>query len=158
MCKDNKFINIAVGSERIWERFCTGIGLPELKDDPDYAVNENRVKNRSKIIPFLQEHFLKRPLSEWVADLQDQNVPCGPINDLQAVFNDPQVLERDMYTTMEHPTAGKIKQTGLSIKFSESPGELKLAPPILGEHNDEILSSIGYSDEDIQRLRNNSII
>ena len=158
MCKDNKFINIAVGSERIWERFCNGIGLPELKDDPEYAVNEKRVQNRSKIIPFLQQHFLERPLDEWVKDLQEQSVPCGPINDLEAVFNDPQVHERGMYTTMSHPTAGEIKQTGLSIKFSESPGELKLAPPMLGEHNEEILSSIGYTIEEIQKFKDDSII
>ena len=151
-------VNLLNSLGPIWERFCNGIGLPELKDDPEYAVNEKRVQNRSKIIPFLQQHFLERPLDEWVKDLQEQSVPCGPINDLEAVFNDPQVHERGMYTTMSHPTAGEIKQTGLSIKFSESPGELKLAPPMLGEHNEEILSSIGYTIEEIQKFKDDAII
>ena len=158
MCKDAKFINIAVGSERIWERFCQAINLPDLKDNPEYAVNEVRVKNRSKIIPMLQQHFLTRTLNEWLTDLQAGSVPSGPINDLEAVFNDPQVIAREMLTTMTHPTAGEIKQTGLSIKFSESPGELRLAPPLLGQHNEEILSEIGYSDSEIEKLKSDSII
>ena len=158
MCNDGKYINVAVGSERIWERFCQGMKREDLKDHPDYAVNSVRVAHRGAIVSMLQEIFLTRTVAEWVADLQAVNVPCGPINDLADVFADPQVLARDMYQEMPHPTLGTIKQTGLPIKFSRTPGGLDRHPPLLGEHNQEILSSLGYSDADVQSLKDGSVI
>ena len=158
MCSDGKYINVAVGSERIWERFCQGMGREDLKDHPDYSVNSVRVAHRGAIVSMLQEIFLTRPVSEWVEDLQAANVPCGPINDLADVFADPQVLARDMLQEMPHPTLGTIKQTGLPIKFSRTPGGLDLHPPLLGEHNQEILSSLGYSDAAVQSLKDASVI
>ena len=158
MCNDGKYINVAVGSERIWERFCQGMKREDLKDHPDYAVNSVRVAHRGAIVSMLQEIFLTRPVAEWVADLQAVNVPCGPIHDLADVFADPQVLARDMYQEMPHPTLGTIKQTGLPIKFSRTPGGLDRHPPLLGEHNQEILSSLGYSDADVQSLKDGSVI
>lgn len=158
MCNDGKYINVAVGSERIWERFCKGMGREDLKDHPDYATNSVRVNNRGAIVSMLQEIFLTRPVAEWVEDLQAANVPCGPINDLADVFADPQVLARNMYLEMPHPTLGSIKQTGLPIKFSLTPGGLDRHPPLLGEHNQEILQSLGYSDADVQSLKDQSVI
>ena len=158
MCKDGKYINVAVGSERIWERFCQGMGREDLKDHPDYATNSVRVGNRGAMVAMLQEYFLTRPVAEWVDDLQAANVPCGPINDLADVFADPQVLARDMYQEMAHPTLGSIKQTGLPIKFSVTPGGLDRHPPLLGEHNQEILGSLGYSDAEVQSLKDQSVI
>ncbi len=158
MCNDGKYINVAVGSERIWERFCKGMGREDLRDHPDYATNSVRVNNRGAIVSMLQEIFLTRPVTEWVEDLQAANVPCGPINDLADVFADPQVLARNMYLEMPHPTLGSIKQTGLPIKFSLTPGGLDRHPPLLGEHNQEILQSLGYSDADVQSLKEQSVI
>ncbi len=158
MCNDGKYINVAVGSERIWGRFCQGMGREDLKDHPDYATNSVRVNNRGAIVSMLQEIFLTRPVAEWVEDLQAANVPCGPINDLADVFADPQVLARNMYLEMAHPTLGSIKQTGLPIKFSLTPGGLDRHPPLLGEHNQEILQSLGYSDADVQSLKDQSVI
>ena len=158
MCKDGKYINVAVGSERIWERFCQGMEREDLKDHPDYATNSVRVNNRGAMVSMLQEIFLTRPVAEWVKDLQAANVPCGPINDLADVFADPQVLARNMYLEMAHPTLGSIKQTGLPIKFSLTPGGLDRHPPLLGEHNQEILKSLGYSEADVQSLKTQSVI
>jgi len=158
MCNDGKYINVAVGSERIWGRFCQGMGREDLKDHPDYATNSVRVNNRGAMVSMLQEIFLTRPVAEWVKDLQAANVPCGPINDLADVFADPQVLARNMYLEMPHPTLGSIKQTGLPIKFSLTPGGLDRHPPLLGEHNQEILQSLGYSDADVQSLKEQSVI
>ena len=158
MCKDGKYINVAVGSERIWERFCQGMEREDLKDHPDYATNSVRVNNRGAMVSMLQEIFLTRPVAEWVEDLQAANVPCGPINDLADVFADPQVLARNMYLEMAHPTLGSIKQTGLPIKFSLTPGGLDRHPPLLGEHNQEILKSLGYSEADVQSLMAQSVI
>ena len=158
MCKDGKYINVAVGSERIWERFCQGMGRNDLKNHPDYATNSVRVNNRGAMVSMLQECFLTRPVADWVEDLQAANVPCGPINDLADVFADPQVLARDMYLEMPHPTLGSIKQTGLPIKFSLTPGGLDRHPPLLGEHNQEILTSLGYSEADVKMLKDQSVI
>ena len=158
MCQDGKYINVAVGSERIWGRFCQGVHREDLQNDPEYAVNSDRVRNRAKLVPMLQEYFLTRPVADWVEDLQEANVPCGPINDLADVFADPQVLARNMYLEIPHPTLGSIKQTGLPIKFSLTPGGLDRHPPLLGEHNQEILQDLGYSVAQVDKMKENAII
>ena len=158
MCQDGKYINIAVGSERIWERFCQGMAREELSGNPEYATNSERVTHRSKIVPFLQEIFLTKPVMEWVEELQKFSVPCGPINDLADVFSDPQILARDMFLEMAHPTLGQIKQTGIPIKFSRTPGGLDRPPPLLGEHNHEVLAELGYTNGDVEALTAKEII
>ena len=158
MGKDGKYLNVAVGSERLWERFCQAVQRQDLKDNPDYANNGVRVANRSTLVPLLQEHFLTRPADDWVKELQGNNVPAGRINDLADVFSDPQVLHRDMYLEIPHPTLGSIKQTGLPIKFSRTPGGLDQPPPLLGEHNGSILGQLGYSDSEIEDFVAKSVI
>ncbi len=158
MGSDGKYFNVAVGSERLWERFCQGVSREDLKDDPEYATNGDRVRNRGKIVPLLQEFFLTRPSVDWVADLQAVSVPAGPINDLADVFSDPQVLHREMFLEMPHPTLGSIKQTGLPLKFSATPGSLDRHPPLLGEHNDEILAGLGYSEGEIRQMAEGAVI
>ena len=158
MGKDGKYFNVAVGSDRLWDRFCEGIDRMDLHEDPDYVNNGVRVNNRSKLVPLLQEYFLKKDADEWVADLQAVSVPAGPINDLADVFNDEQVLHREMLLEMDHPTLGSIKQTGLPIKFSETPGGLDQPPPLLGEHNHQILTGLGYSDADVDQMASSGVI
>ena len=158
MAKDGKYFNVAVGSERLWERFCQAVKLDDLKDHPDYATNGVRVENRATLAPLLQEYFLTRDADDWVKDLQANSVPAGPINDLADVFSDPQVLHRDMFLEIPHPTLGSVKQTGLPIKFSRTPGGLDQHPPLLGEHNQAILQDLGYSESEIQELATRSVI
>ena len=158
MGKDGKYFNVAVGSDRLWDRFCEGINRMDLHDDPKYASNSVRVNHRSELVPLLQELFLARDADEWVADLQAVSVPAGPINDLADVFNDPQVLHREMLLEMPHPTLGSIKQTGLPVKFSDTPGSLEKPPPLLGEHNREILTTLGYSDADVDQMADAGVI
>ena len=158
MSQDGKYVNVAVGSERLWERFCEGVNRMDLKDDPNFAQNGDRVRNRSTLVPLLQEYFLTQPADYWVNALQSVNVPAGPINDLADVFSDPQILHREMLVEIPHPTIKSIKQTGLPLKFSVTPGSFDKHPPLLGEHNEEILNSLGYSAQDIAGLTNNSVI
>ena len=157
-CQDGKLLNLAVGSERIWERFCEAIEREDLKNNPEFATNADRVRNRGTLVPMLQEVFNKRPVLEWVDSLNAASVPAGPINDLADVFSDPQVLSRDMYQEIPHPTLGTIKQTGLPIKFSRTPGGLDRHPPLLGEHNSEILGELGFSEEEIAAMLEKSVI
>ena len=158
MCEDNKYLNLAVGSERIWDRFCDGMEMPELKANPDYATNVERAQNRSTIVPQLQAVFIKHPVAYWVEKLQAVNVPCGPINDLADVFADPQLIAREMVQEIPHPTLGTVKQLGLPIKFSRTPGALDQPPPLLGEHNQEILQDLGFSSSEIDELKAADII
>ena len=158
MSQDGKYVNVAVGSERLWERFCEGVNRMDLKDDPNFAQNGDRVRNRSTLVPLLQEYFLTKPADYWVDALQAVNVPAGPINDLADVFSDPQILHREMLVEIPHPTLKSIKQTGLPLKFSVTPGAFDKHPPLLGEHNEEILNSLGYSAQDIADLTNNAVI
>ena len=108
MSQDGKYVNVAVGSERIWERFCDGIDWADLKANPEFAHNGDRVRNRSTLVPLLQEYFLTKPSSHWVEVLQAANVPAGPINDLADVFSDPQVLHRQMLLEMPVPHLGAL--------------------------------------------------
>ena len=154
MSQDGKYVNVAVGSERIWDRFCEGIDWADLKTNLEFALNGDRVRNRATLVPMLQEYFLTKPASHWVEVLQAVNVPAGPINDLADVFSDPQVLHRQMLLEMPHPTLKSIKQTGLPLKFSATPGGLDRHPPLLGEHNQEILKDLATPPPPLKGWRN----
>ncbi len=158
MCQDGKYVNVAVGSERLWDRFCVAMDRQDLYEHPDYAQNGDRVRNRSKLVPILQEEFLKSSVSSWVTQLDEGGVPCGPINELSDVFADPQVLSRDMVVEIPHPSLGWIKQAGIPIKFADTQGSIDRHPPLLGEHTGEILSGLGYSEDDVSRLREEGVI
>ena len=153
MCQDGNYINVAVGSVRLWDRFCKAMDREDLLSDPDYAGNGDRVRNRSKLVPLLQQEFLKKPVAAWVRQIEDGGVPCGPINELSHVFADPQVLSRNMLVEIPHPTLGRIKQTGIPIKFSKTEGSVERHPPLLGEHTQELLAQLGYSGADVERLK-----
>ena len=100
---------------------------------------------------------MTRPVAHWVEALQAVSVPCGPINDLAGVFSDPQVLHRQMLMEMSHPTLGSIQQTGLPIKFASTPGGLYRPPPLLGQHNAEVLKELGYSQAEIEQLAERAV-
>ena len=158
MCQDGKYINIAVGSERLWDRFCKAMVREDLLEDPDYARNEDRVRNREKLVALLQEDLLKKSVAAWVEQLEAGGVPCGPINQLSDVFSDPQVLSRNMLMDISHPTLGKIKQAGIPIKFSKTEGSIERHPPLLGEHTKEVLAELGYSVDDLNSLEEEEVI
>lgn len=152
------FINIAVGNDQLWEKFCKAVGLEKVMDDPKFATNAKRVENREEIVKIICDLIATRNGEEWLKILTDAGVPCGPIYTLDKIFTDPQVLHRQMLKELDHPKAGRIKVTGIPIKLSDTPGEIKTAPPVLGQHTQEILSELGYSDQEVEELHKEKVI
>ncbi len=136
---DGTYIALAVGNDLQWQKFCELAGLNGLAQDPRFATNPERVKHRKTLIPLVAEAMLRRPGHEWLAELNRLRIPCGPINTLDKVFSDPQVLHRGMVAEIPHPTAGKVKMVPSPMKLSQTPCEIRRHPPLLGEHTDEVL-------------------
>ncbi len=149
---------LAVGNDAQFERFCAVAGCPELAADPRYAQNANRVRHREALIPLLAERLLQRPRADWLAALDAAKVPCGPINDLADVFADPQVQARGMTTTVAHPHADALHLVASPMKLSATPVTLRRAPPLLGQHTDEVLAELGMADTERARLRTLGVI
>lgn len=152
------YINVAIGSEKIWQDFCSAINHEELADNPKYKTNQDRVKNRDELIPILEDTFSQKSTNEWLKVLHEKGVPAGPIYDFDEIFSDPQVLHRNMLKKIDHPTAGEISQTGIPLKLSETPGSIDTPPPVLGEHTKDILTDLGYTADEIQTLQDQNVI
>ena len=153
------YLVVGVASEAIWNRFCHAIGRPELLADARFEKNAQRVQNRDQLIRLLGEMFLQRYSSQWMELLHDAGVPCAPVQTLDQVFRAPQVLQRQMLTEVEHPTAGKVLMTGLPLKFSDTPASVRLAPPLLGQHSEEILRNwLKMAESEIVDLKSKGII
>jgi formyl-CoA transferase len=152
-------IAIAVANQKLWEVFCTVIGKDEWRDDPRFESNPKRVENRESLIPLVAEVMASKSCDEWIAVLVEAAIPCGPVNNMESLFNDPQVRHRGMIADVAHPTIGSLRLTGIPVKYSATPGEVKLPPPLLGEHTDEILSSVlEYPPESIAALRTDGVV
>jgi formyl-CoA transferase len=155
---DGYFV-LGVASETIWRRFCQAIARTDLTDDPRFANNSRRVQNRTALIALLADIFLSRTNEAWLKILNDAEVPCAPVQTIDKVFQAPQVLHRDMLVEVEHPTAGKLPMAGIPVKFSVTPASVRLPPPLLGEHNREILKTwLDMSDEAIEELERKSLV
>ena len=129
-----------------------------MTDDPKFSTNAKRVENKGELIKILNEILSKKTGKEWLGILNKAGIPCGPIYKLNDMFSDPHVLSRGMVSEIEHPKAGKIKVTGVPIKFKNSPGKIRLHPPLLGENNFEILEEIGYKKEEIEKFKEEGVI
>ena len=151
-------IAVAVGSERQWPRFCRALGLPALADEPRFATNGDRVENRVELIATLRDRFAEQTSGEWLAALDAADVPAGPINDLPTAFASPQAVARRMAVEVEHPTLGTTTQVGLPFELSATPASIRTAPPLLGEHSEEILAAAGYSAREIAALHGDGVI
>jgi crotonobetainyl-CoA:carnitine CoA-transferase CaiB-like acyl-CoA transferase len=153
------FIILAVGNDAQFERFCDLAGKPELGADTRFQKNSERVKHREALVPQVEEIMRSKTSADWLEQLHARGIPCGPINDIEQVFADPQVQHRGLQLELDHPVAGKVASVANPIRFSQTPIEYDQAPPLLGQHTDAVLQRIlGLDANAIAELRNEAVI
>src|SRR5690606_38136079 len=144
---------LAVGNDTQFASFCRLINMPELAQDDRYQKNAGRVVNRDTLIPLLVTVMKTRKRDAWLADLEANNIPAGPINTIDQVYADPQVVARQMKLQLPHPAAGTMPMTASPMRFSDTPIQYRNAPPMLGQHAEDILrQELGWSNEQIAAL------
>jgi crotonobetainyl-CoA:carnitine CoA-transferase CaiB-like acyl-CoA transferase len=149
---DGDFV-VAVGNDEQWRRFCGVIAAAGLQDDARFATNRERVDHYDALRPLLVEKLRVKTRAEWVDGLKAAGVPCGSVRDIEEVLQDEHLRARGMVATVEHATAGPVDVLGVPIKLSDTPGSVRAAPPVLGQHTDRILrDDVGLGDEEIARL------
>src|SRR3954470_17261158 len=151
-CADG-YITLGAANERLFRRLCKVLGRPEWSEDRSFANNASRVKNRGALAAQIESITATQPRAHWLALLEANDIPCGPINDYAQVFADPQVLAREMVVETDHPTLGHLRTLGSPIKLSATPADVSRRAPQLGEHTDEVLSEAGYNSAEIAALR-----
>ena len=150
---------LACGNDNLYRKFCEVAEVPELADDPRFASNGKRVENRAELTRLLQAIFVKKTTHEWVELLEAAGVANGPINDVAQVFEEPQVKARGVRIALDHPVAGKLSLVASPMRFSATPLEHRLAPPVLGQDTDEVLRDVlRLSDREIAKLRSEGIV
>ena len=150
---------LAVGNDSQYASFCKAAGRPELAADERYATMPGRIRNRAALIPLLRQIFKERPSRQWLADLEAAGVPCGPINDYREVFEDTQVRHRGLKVEIPHPAGVPCPAVASPMRFSKTPVEYELPPPLLGEHTREVLGELlGMGGEELDRLAAQKII
>lgn len=152
-------IMVAAGNDAIWKRFCDVTGLESLVNDERFATNPDRNKNYDALRPLIADRLKLNKTEKWRIIFDDAGVPSGPINSVDQVIKDEQVIAREMIVEVEHPVAGKLLMPGIPIKLSETPGSIKRPAPLLGEHTEEILMEfLNFSSEDVKRLSDNKVL
>ncbi|MFW9268253.1 CaiB/BaiF CoA transferase family protein [Pseudomonas sp. NR3] len=155
---DGDFI-LTVGNDGQFRKFAEVAGQPQWADDPRFATNKMRVANRAALIPLIRQATVFKTTSEWVVQLEQAGVPCGPINDLAQVFADPQVQARGLAIELPHLLAGTVPQVASPIRLSDTPIEYRNAPPLLGEHTMEVLQRVlGLDTAAIATLRDSGVL
>ena len=152
------FIALGAATQPTWESMCRAIGRGELIDDPRFLANGDRKAREDELAALLEETYTKETTGHWMEVLEAARVPCGPINNLAQVYADPHVQARDMLVELEDPELGTLKNVGIPVKLSRTPGRIRHRAPDLGEHTEEVLLEAGYSPEEIARLGESGVV
>jgi len=156
-CRDGELM-LVVGNDGQFARTCEVLGAPELATNPKFLKNNDRVVNGKEIMAIFAGLFLKNTVAHWLEQLEKAGVPCGPVNDFAHVFADPHVRSRGMEVEVDHPFEPHLSLIRNALTFSETPVKEYRAPPLLGEHTDDVLSKLGYGEEKIAGLRQRGTI
>ncbi len=151
-------IIVAVGNDGQFARFCELAGAPELAVNPAFATNALRVGSREDLVPLVAALMLEHDSQWWLENLSAHGVPCGPINTLDQVFANEQVQHRNMQLELPHPQAGSVPAVANPVKFSETPIEYNAAPPMLGQHTEQVLAELGLSEREISQLKAQQVV
>jgi crotonobetainyl-CoA:carnitine CoA-transferase CaiB-like acyl-CoA transferase len=151
-CADG-YITLGAANERLFRRLCEVLGHTGWGHEAAFADNASRVKNREALAARIESITVTEPRAHWLALLEANDIPCGPINDYAQVFADPQVLAREMVVESDHPALGHLRTLGSPIKMSATPPDVSRRAPRLGEHTDEVLAEAGFSVGEIAALR-----
>jgi formyl-CoA transferase len=152
-------IILAVGNDSQFASFCQAAGCAELAQEPRFRTMSQRIVHRAELIPLIADVMRTRTKHEWIGLLEAANVPCGPINNMKEVFEDPQVRHRELRVDIPHPSGGSAAVVRSPLRLSETPVEYRLAPPTLGQHNEEILKGLlGRSDADLAKLKASGVV
>jgi crotonobetainyl-CoA:carnitine CoA-transferase CaiB-like acyl-CoA transferase len=146
------YVNIAVGNDAIWARFCGALDLASERDDPRFRTNADRSAHRSELYPILYDVIGRYTTAAMVAILDKAAVPCGPINDVAEVIADPQLKDQHLVRTAPHATLGEVQLTGMPYHFDGAAPEIRHGPPTLGQHSRELLAELGFVEGDIDAL------
>ena len=159
-CKDGRWLALGlIQSERYWPSFCRAVGAPELEHDPRFATMETRSENCTELVSIFDEVFASRPYTEWAPVLNDIDALFAPVNTMEDVVTDPQVLENGYLVGVDHPVLGRTRYIAPAVEFSEGPPVSPGPAPQLGEHTEEVLRDVcGYSWEQIDQLREQQVI
>jgi len=152
------YVMVAVGNDGLWRRFAPAVGLGELLDDDRFRTNPQRVGHRDTLIPLIEKAMSARSSDEWVRRLDEAGVPVGPIQTVDEVMHDPQVLARGMVSELKHPTAGTLRTIGCPVRLTATPPAVRTVPPLLGQHTDDVLAELGLSEERIGALHRSGAV
>ncbi|MGH3087139.1 MAG: CaiB/BaiF CoA transferase family protein [Rubrobacteraceae bacterium] len=154
----DEHMTVAVMSDREWKAFCLAVGKPEHLEDERFATPEARDENVNERLELIQSELLAKTRDEWLEIFHEHDVPCAPALTRAEVIEHPQVLASDVLIETEHPAAGRLRQTRTPAKWHGTIPDPPRGAPLLGEHNEEVLSEIGYGEEEIGRLRERGVI
>lgn len=152
------FFILGCANDGLWGRLCQAMERPDLLEDPRFKTNTDRVAHRPECIETLSKVFSSKTVAEWVDIISDAGVPCGPINRVSDVVKDPQVLAREMIADLPHPNVPDLKVPSSPMKLTETPATLRMAPPLLGQHNVQILGELGYTADQVKKLQEKGVI
>ena len=156
-CQD-KPITIGAANQANWERLCLAIGRKELEHDPRFLTDALRCQHYQELAQELETTLAKKPAADWLARLEEAQVPSGPLNNMAEVYADPQVREREMVVNLSHPSGGSTKSIGIPVKLSETPASIRRAAPLLGQHSEEVLRENGFTPEEVARLLSAGVV
>jgi crotonobetainyl-CoA:carnitine CoA-transferase CaiB-like acyl-CoA transferase len=150
---------VAAGTNKVFRELCVCLGCPELAQDERFRSNQNRVRHRAELIPLMEPLTRARSTAEWLERFDAADIPAAPVYDLPTAFEQLRETSPGMVQTVEHPVAGPLSLIGVPFRFSQTAGDIRRPPPMLGEHTDQVLSdALGLSAEDIQRLRASRVV